>query len=124
MTRRQLRLPLPELRIGCSLPIRLEDGRPAMLIRLADGLHAYLDACPHRGSRLIADPAHDEREHRDPYLDATGGLILCHRHQACFEPQQGLCLSGPCTGQRLTALDVTIERPDGSPAQLVLKSRH
>lgn len=82
------------------------------------------DARTHRGSRLIADPAHDEREHRDPYLDATGGLILCHRHQACFEPQQGLCLSGPCTGQRLTALDVTIERPDGSPAQLVLKSRH
>ena len=110
-----LRLPLPSLPIGRSMALTLDDGRPALLVMQSDGPRAFLDRCPHQGSRMLT-----EDETGDPYMDATGGLILCHRHQACFEPHHGTCISGPCVGQRLTALDVELVHNDASPAQLLL----
>lgn len=116
----QLILPYPELPVGQSCALQLEDGRAAFLVMLEDGPHAYLDCCPHHGSRLIAErDGHGSQQ--DPYMDATGGLILCHRHQACFEPQHGVCVSGPCPGEQLAALRVEIrqsgDRPENSEDQ-------
>ncbi|MGO2414344.1 MULTISPECIES: Rieske (2Fe-2S) protein [Cobetia] len=107
----QLILPYPELPVGHSCAVQLEDGRAALLVMLEAGPRAYLDRCPHRGSRLMAE-ADANHEQQDPYMDATGGLILCHRHQACFEPQHGVCVSGPCLGERLIALRVEIRQSD------------
>ncbi len=104
-------LPYPELPVGHSCAVQLEDGRAALLVMLEAGPRAYLDRCPHRGSRLMAE-ADANHEQQDPYMDATGGLILCHRHQACFEPQHGVCVSGPCLGERLIALRVEIRQSD------------
>lgn len=107
----QLILPYPELPVGHSCAVQLEDGRAALLVMLEAGPRAYLDRCPHRGSRLMAE-ADANHEQQAPYMDATGGLILCHRHQACFEPQHGVCVSGPCLGERLIALRVEIRQSD------------
>ena len=104
-------LPSPDLPVGHSCAVQLEDGRAALLLMLEEGPRAYLDRCPHRGSRLIAE-ADVNREQQDPYMDATGGLILCHRHQACFEPHHGVCVSGPCLGERLIALRVEVRQSD------------
>ena len=40
----------------------------------------------------------------DRFLDAEGKLIQCALHGALFRPDTGLCLHGPCAGQRLQPL--------------------
>ena len=41
---------------------------------------------------------------RDAYLNAAGDRIVCAAHGALFEIDSGLCVLGPCLGDRLQAL--------------------
>lgn len=84
----------------------LPEGGRVLLIRdgSADhgsGVRAYLDRCPHRGGTL------GDAEGR--FLDAGSGLIRCARHGALFLTSSGECLSGPCQGDRLTPLAVSVD---------------
>ncbi len=71
------------------------------VVRSPAGPRAFVNRCPHAGHRL------DLRPHR--FLTADGSLIVCASHGALFERDGGLCIAGPCTGQRLTALPLRIE---------------
>ena len=42
------------------------------------------------------------------FLTSDGALILCSSHGALFEPEQGLCIAGPCRGARLRALPLRL----------------
>jgi nitrite reductase/ring-hydroxylating ferredoxin subunit len=75
-----------------------------LAIRLADCVRVYLNACPHLGVPLDWLP--------DKFMSADGQRIVCATHGAEFRPEDGLCLRGPCKGDRLTA--VPCEVRDGA----------
>ena len=61
---------------------------------------AYRNSCPHTGSPL------DWVEHQ--FLDLDGALIQCSTHDARFLIDTGECVFGPCPGQSLEALHITL----------------
>ncbi len=62
---------------------------------------AYRNRCPHTGSPL------DWVEHQ--FLDLDGTLIQCAVHDARFLIDTGECVLGPCPGERLEALEISVE---------------
>lgn len=79
-----------------------QDGATLILLRLADGVRAYRNICPHAGRPLNWAPGR--------FLFAHGQLV-CAAHGASFRPEDGSCLGGPCRGESLRA--VPIELRDG-----------
>ena len=70
------------------------------VVRRGDGVVGYVDRCPHAGVPLA--------QTLDDYLTPAGDLIACSWHGALFTIDDGLCVGGPCVGQRLTAWPVTV----------------
>lgn len=85
-----------------TLTIMGRDER-AFLLRYRGGLYAYFNRCPHWNVDLDMG---DER-----FFAQDIERIYCKNHGAIFDPENGLCLAGPCAGLPLTALRVT--REDG-----------
>ncbi|PTT76576.1 (2Fe-2S)-binding protein [Pelomonas sp. HMWF004] len=71
-----------------------------LLVRQGDQVHAWADACPHHGTPMAW--------RKDAYLNAAGNRIVCAAHGALFEITTGLCTLGPCLGERLQALPITV----------------
>ncbi len=63
--------------------------------------HAYKNSCPHTGASL--------NWQEDQFLDLDNNLIQCSVHDALFEIDSGYCVSGPCSGQTLEELQLTIK---------------
>ncbi|MES0371775.1 MAG: Rieske (2Fe-2S) protein [Mariprofundaceae bacterium] len=49
---------------------------------------AYRNSCPHMGSPLDWLP--------NQFFSEDGNQLVCHTHDARFDPATGDCLSGPC----------------------------
>ncbi len=79
---------------GGDWPVRI------FLVRVGDGVHGYLNRCPHAGHPL------DLRPQR--FLTADGSLILCSSHGALFEKRTGYCVAGPCAGRSLTPVPLQV----------------
>jgi nitrite reductase/ring-hydroxylating ferredoxin subunit len=65
---------------------------------------AYVNECPHQFIPLETFPDHfftEDRRH-----------LICSGHSAMFVPETGLCIEGPCEGDRLASLAI-VER-DGA----------
>lgn len=62
-------------------------------VRQGDTVHVYVNACPHLGVPLDWMP--------DRFLSTDGRRIVCATHGAEFRIADGLCLQGPCQGDRL-----------------------
>lgn len=75
-----------------------------VLVKRRGALHAYRNRCPHTGVNLEWQP--------DRFLDLSGCYIQCATHGALFRPEDGLCLRGPCVGQRLERLRLEFEGAD------------
>lgn len=75
----------------------LRNGREAQgfIIRVPDGFRAYLNQCCHW-------PAPLDMGDGDFYYAAID-RITCKTHGATYEPETGLCDSGPCVRAYLTA---------------------
>ena len=71
------------------------------VVRQGGAVHGYVDRCPHTGVPLART--------LDDYLAPSGDLIACTWHGALFRIDDGLCVGGPCTGQRLIAWPVAVE---------------
>jgi len=71
------------------------------LVRIGDEVHAYLNRCPHAGRQLNFMP--------DRFLTQDGALIQCVAHGALFEKNTGECVAGPCAGESLRRIPVSIE---------------
>ena len=81
--------------------LQLRAGRfHGFVVRQGDAVHGYVDRCPHAGVPLA--------QRLDEYLSPAGDLIACSWHGALFRIDDGLCLGGPCVGQRLTAWPVRV----------------
>ena len=70
-------------------------------VRQADTVFVYVNECPHIGTPLDWLP--------DRFFDSSGDHLLCGTHGALFRPQDGLCVRGPCVGQRLAPAPISVE---------------
>lgn len=76
------------------------DAESLLLYRQGDTVRAWLNVCPHAGRRLDWAPGR--------FLVSKEGLLVCAAHGASFELQGGLCVAGPCRGQSLRAVAVSV----------------
>jgi len=70
-------------------------------VRKGQVVYAYKNSCPHTRGPLDWVP--------DQFLNINGDLIQCATHDALFQIENGQCVSGPCAGDKLTAVRVVIE---------------
>lgn len=76
--------------------------RKILVLRRNGTLHAWLDACPHYpGGTPMAWKT-------DAYLNGEKTHIACHSHGALFDMESGECVLGPCLGQQLTRIALTV----------------
>lgn len=100
-------LPLERLPDGTFAEVEaVIDGDAESLILYRDGDHvrAWLNICPHAGRRLDWAPGQ--------FLKSKDGLLVCAAHGASFELREGECVAGPCRGEALRA--VTVSLRDGA----------
>ncbi len=69
----------------------------AFLVHGRDGLwRCFVNLCPHV-------PVYGLDFGDGEVIDGRDGLIVCANHGARFEPESGVCVFGPCRGDRLLA---------------------
>ncbi|MBD3669668.1 MAG: Rieske (2Fe-2S) protein [Gammaproteobacteria bacterium] len=71
-----------------------------VLVRVDNEVYAYRNRCPHTGVELNWMP--------DQFLDPDRAFIQCATHDARFRIEDGECIFGPCVGDALQALPVSI----------------
>lgn len=76
--------------------------REVFLHREAGRIRGYRNACPHAGTPLDMKP--------DEFLSEDGIHFLCRTHGALFRIEDGLCVAGPCKGERLRPEPLVIEK--------------
>ena len=70
------------------------------IVKTQRGIAAFVNYCPHAGHPLNMRP--------DRFLTPDRNLILCCSHGALFTRDDGLCIAGPCQGQKLTPIPVEV----------------
>lgn len=80
----------------------LVDGEPVSLVLHRDGgeVRGWLNVCPHAGRRLDWAPGQ--------FLKSKEGLLVCAAHGASFELRGGECVAGPCRGEALRAVALSV----------------
>jgi nitrite reductase/ring-hydroxylating ferredoxin subunit len=69
-------------------------------VRRGARVFVYVNSCPHVGLPLEPLP------HR--FLDTRRQNIVCSAHGARFRVEDGICISGPCLGEALEAVEARI----------------
>lgn len=64
-------------------------------------IYIYKNSCPHIGIPL--------EWVEDKFLDPSCTMIQCANHGALFVIESGLCVAGPCSGQKLVTVKFTIQ---------------
>lgn len=81
-----------------------EDGQDRFFIVRHEGqVHAWRNSCPHVPGAPMAWKRH-------AYLSPDGQQVMCHAHGARFEPDTGLCVHGPCQGERLRRVRLSVDK--------------
>lgn len=84
--------------LGCD---PYDEGRDTLLIVHVEGrVRAYANSCPHLQVSM--------EYRKDKFMSADGRYIVCYAHNARFLPETGLCIYGPCLGESLTPVEITI----------------
>lgn len=80
----------------------LHTGKDSLFaLRHVGEVRVYRNSCPHLDVRL--------EYRKDRFLSADGSRIVCYAHGAQFLPDSGLCVYGPCLGERLSALQWRVD---------------
>lgn len=88
-------------RSGRGFTVTLDgEQRAIVVVRTGRSVRAYVNECPHLGLNLDWAP--------DAFLDFEKRYILCGKHGALFRIGDGVCIDGPCYGQALEAVAVTV----------------
>jgi len=77
-----------------------ERGLRILVARRGAALHAYVNRCPHVGTPL--DWSDDE------FMDTERRHLLCATHGALFRVDDGVCVAGPCQGDRLEPFPIAV----------------
>jgi nitrite reductase/ring-hydroxylating ferredoxin subunit len=72
---------------------------PAFAVRHDNQVLAYLNRCAHIPTEMDWLPG--------KFWDMDRRYLICAVHGALYNPPDGLCVSGPCTGARLQAIRVS-----------------
>ncbi len=72
-----------------------------IVVRSGADVRCYLNRCPHKGTPLETFP--------DRFLDETGAFLVCSTHGARFNASDGLCIAGPCMGDKLQMRAIFVE---------------
>ena len=72
-----------------------------LVVRREAHVYGYLNTCPHTGGPLDWVP--------DQFLDLTREYIQCATHGALFRRADGMCVYGPCAGDRLMPVPTAVE---------------
>lgn len=71
-----------------------------LLTRVGAAVGAFRNRCPHAGFSLMrTDGALIVQEHR---------YLVCPVHGASFSLRDGACVGGPCNGEGLTPIAITV----------------
>ena len=70
------------------------------MVRKNDEYYAYYNKCPHTGASL--------EWQENQFLDSENALIQCATHDALFLIDSGKCIAGPCIGDSLQALTISV----------------
>jgi nitrite reductase/ring-hydroxylating ferredoxin subunit len=76
----------------------------AFLINYDGRFHAYVNRCRHMTTPLDFV--------RYQFFTDDGRHLICMTHGALYDPQNGLCVDGPCKGQSLYSLPVRVDGDD------------
>ena len=76
------------------------DNESVILYREGGSVRAWLNICPHAGRRLDWAPG--------KFLKSREGHLVCAAHGASFELQRGDCVAGPCRGESLRVVAVSV----------------
>lgn len=68
--------------------------------RKENEIYAFVNMCPHAGTPLNMEEG--------LFMERTGTYLMCHTHGALFQLNDGLCVAGPCNGDRLQSVDVKL----------------
>lgn len=71
------------------------------IVRKGKQFYGYVNRCPHTGVNL--------EWQSDDFLESDASLIRCSTHGARFRISDGFCIYGPCNGQYLTAVTLSVE---------------
>jgi nitrite reductase/ring-hydroxylating ferredoxin subunit len=71
----------------------LSHGMRIFVVRRGGEIFGYANSCPHQGTTLDWNP--------DVFLTVDKSHIQCATHAARFQIDDGLCVAGPCFGQKL-----------------------
>lgn len=71
------------------------------IVRRGAEVFAYANRCPHTGSPLDWLP--------NQFLSLDRRLIQCAVHAALFRIEDGECVAGPCAGQMLIPVPVSVD---------------
>ena len=71
-----------------------------LVARRGADLHAYVNRCPHVGTPL--DWSDDE------FMDRERRHLMCATHGALFRVDDGVCVAGPCQGDRLEPFPIAV----------------
>ena len=70
------------------------------VVRRGDEVWGYVNTCPHQHIPLDYFP--------DRFVSTDKRFIMCANHAALFNFDDGYCVSGPCAGQSLQRVPVTV----------------
>ena len=85
-----------------------KERRDIVVVQKSGRFFAYENSCPHQAMPLETFP--------DKFLNEDATLFVCSTHGARFRVEDGFCISGPCEGEKLRPLAITI---DGETISLV-----
>jgi nitrite reductase/ring-hydroxylating ferredoxin subunit len=93
---------LSELQIGAARGFDpFACGRDTVFaVRSSAAVRVWADRCPHHGTPLPW--------RKDAYLNSAGDRVVCSAHGALFDIDSGLCIQGPCLGDRLAPVPFEI----------------
>jgi len=81
--------------------LKIKRKTQAIFVVHKDGeFFAYYNDCPHTGATL--------EWQEDQFLDLDKALIQCTTHDALFLIDSGECIAGPCVGDALKSLPLSV----------------
>ncbi len=72
------------------------------LVRKGDKVYGYVNNCPHYDRAPLGWK-------KDEFLNGAKDRIMCSAHGALFRIEDGACTIGPCLGQALQPIPVTVK---------------
>ena len=93
-----------DLTDGQSLKFSFQRGSETVdgfLARFGGKIVAYENLCRHLPLTLDYD---DNR-----FFDSEGKFIICQTHGAMYHPASGRCIEGPCGGESLYPIEISLE---------------